>query len=33
LLHFVLCLNELGLAWTEAEKGHFHDDYFALVKI
>jgi RNase H-like domain found in reverse transcriptase len=28
-----LVLNELGLAWTEAEKGRFRDDYFAPVKI
>jgi integrase-like protein/reverse transcriptase-like protein len=33
LLQHVLKLNELGLAWTEAEKGHFRDDYFSPVKI
>jgi len=25
--------NELGLAWTETEKGRFRDDYFSSVKI
>jgi hypothetical protein len=29
----VLKLNELGLAWTEAEKGCFRNDYFSPVKI
>jgi len=33
LLHHVLKINELGLAWTEAEKGRFRDDYFSPVKI
>lgn len=33
LLHHVLKLNEFGLAWTEAEKGRFRDDYFSPVKI
>jgi hypothetical protein len=33
LLHHVLKLNEAGLAWTEAEKGRFRDDYFSPVKI
>ncbi len=33
LLQHVLKLNELGLAWTKAEKGHFWDDYFSPVKI
>ena len=33
LLHHVLKINELGLAWTEAEKGRFRDDYFTPVKI
>ena len=33
LLHHILLLNELGLAWTEAEKGRFRDDYFSPVKI
>jgi hypothetical protein len=33
LLHHVLKLNEFGLAWSEAEKGRFWDDYFSPVKI
>jgi hypothetical protein len=33
LLHHILKLNELGLAWTEAEKGHFSDEYFSPIKI
>ncbi len=33
LLQHVLKINELGLAWTEAEKGCFWDDYFSPVKI
>src|SRR5712671_4554529 len=33
LLHHVLKLNELGLAWTEAEKGRFRNEYFTPVKI
>ena len=33
LLHHILKLNELGLAWTEAEKGRFREDYFSPVKI
>ena len=33
LLQHVLKLNESGLAWTEAEKGRFREDYFSPVKI
>jgi hypothetical protein len=33
LLQHILLLNELGLAWTKAEKGCFLDEYFAPVKI
>jgi hypothetical protein len=33
LLQHILLLNETGLAWTEAEKGRFWDDYFSPVKI
>ena len=33
LLTHVLRINELGLAWTEAEKGHFCDDYVSPIKI
>ena len=33
LLHHMLKVNELGLAWTEAEKGCFCNDYFSPVKI
>ena len=33
LLHHVLKLNELGLAWEEAEKGQFSDKYFSPAKI
>ena len=33
LLQHILKLNKLGLAWTKAEKGHFRDNYFSLVKI
>ena len=33
LLVCVLKMNEMGLAWTEAEKGRFYDEYFSLVKI
>jgi hypothetical protein len=33
LLQHILLLNESGLAWTEAEKGRFRDDYFSPVKI
>jgi integrase-like protein/reverse transcriptase-like protein/aspartyl protease len=29
----VLKVNELALAWTEAERGRFRDDYFSPVKI
>ena len=32
LLH-VLKVNEMGLAWTEEEKGRFSDEYFSPVKI
>ena len=33
LVTHVLKLNELALAWTEAEKGRFKDEYFDPVKI
>jgi len=33
LVHHVLKLNERMLAWTEAEKGRFRNEYFAPVKI
>jgi hypothetical protein len=33
LLYHVLKVNELGLAWTEVEKGRFSDEYFSPVKI
>jgi len=33
LVQFVLRTNEKALAWTEAEKGRFRDDYFSPVKI
>ena len=33
LLHHVLKLNESGLAWEEAEKGRFSDEYFTPAKI
>jgi hypothetical protein len=33
LVFAALKSNEEGLAWTEAEKGRFHDDYFAPVVI
>ena len=33
LLTYVLKMNEMGLAWTEAEKGRFCDEYFSPVKI
>jgi hypothetical protein len=33
LAQYVLKANELGLAWMEEEKGHFHDEYFSPVKI
>ena len=33
LLQHVLLLNKPGLAWTEAEKGHFRDNYFLPIKI
>jgi len=33
LLHHILKINESGLAWTEAEKGQFKDEYFSPVKI
>jgi hypothetical protein len=33
LLHHVLKLNKLGLAWTEDKKGCFRDNYFSSVKI
>jgi hypothetical protein len=33
LVQHVLKLNELMLAWTEAEKGRFRDEYFSTVKI
>jgi hypothetical protein len=33
LAQHVLKTNEHALAWTEAERGHFHDDYLAPVKI
>src|SRR6266850_2601428 len=33
LLHHILKINESGLAWTEAEKGRFKDEYFSPVKI
>jgi hypothetical protein len=33
LLTHILRINELGLAWTEAEKGRFRDDYISPVKI
>ena len=33
LLQHVLKINELGLAWTEEEKGRFKDEYFSPVKI
>jgi len=33
LLQHILKVNELGLVWTEEEKGRFCDDYFSPVKI
>ena len=33
LVQHVLKLNELALAWTEAEKGRFRNEYFSPVKI
>jgi hypothetical protein len=33
LAQHILKLNEKALAWTEAERGRFHDEYFSLVKI
>ena len=33
LLTYILKTNEMGLAWTEAEKGRFHNEYFSPVKI
>jgi hypothetical protein len=33
LMHHILKLNECALAWTEAEKGQFHDEYFSPIKI
>ena len=33
LLIHILRMNEMGLAWTEAEKGRFSDEYFTPVKI
>jgi hypothetical protein len=33
LAQHVLKLNESALAWTEAERGHFRDEYFTPVKI
>jgi hypothetical protein len=33
LAQHVLKVNEQALAWTEAERGRFHDDYFSPVKI
>jgi len=33
LLQHILLLNESSLVWTEDKKGHFHDDYFAPIKI
>jgi hypothetical protein len=33
LLTHILCINELRLAWTEAEKGQFCDDYVSPIKI
>ena len=33
LLQYILRVNELGLAWTEAEKGRFRDDYVSPIKI
>ena len=33
LLQHILKTNELGLAWTEAEKGRFSNEYFTPVKI
>jgi len=33
LLQHILKINELGLAWMEAEKGRFSNEYFTPVKI
>ena len=33
LVHHILKLNERALAWTEAEKGRFSNEYFSPVKI
>ena len=33
LIQHILKLNEGSLAWTEAEKGRFYDEYFSPVKI
>jgi len=33
LAQHVLKINEHALAWTEAEHGHFHDNYLSPVKI
>ena len=33
LLIHVLRMNKMGLAWVEAEKGRFSNEYFTPVKI
>jgi len=33
LVQFILRTNKKALAWTEAEKGRFYDDYFSPIKI
>jgi hypothetical protein len=33
LLIHILRMNKMGLAWTEAEKGRFSDEYFTPIKI
>ena len=33
LLIYILKMNEMGLAWMEAEKGRFCDEYFSPIKI
>ena len=33
LLHHFMCIQNLGFAWNDSERGHFCEDFFPLIKI
>jgi len=33
LMHHFMCLQNAGFTWTDSECGHFHEDFFPVVKV